>query len=299
MTSGIHHITLIARKVQANVDFYVGFLGLRLVKRTGGYEDANQLHLFYGDAEGSPGSLVTFLMWEDGGRGRVGHSQPSEIAFAIRPESIGFWLTRALQFNIATSGPSQEFGEPVLGLKDPDGVIVKLVGTEAVSATAPWSTRDIPEEDAIRRLRGATILTEKPAESVRFLKTHFGYSETASSDTIRRLTSASGDVIDVRDATGFWTSAPGTGTPWNKWGSTCDAMAPAPSTRMTANTSIRSTCASPAARSTNWQATCPASPSTNPRKPSAPNSSSPHISAPPGKNCCSPCRSSHCRENRA
>lgn len=212
MTSGIHHITLIARKVQANVDFYVGFLGLRLVKRTGGYEDANQLHLFYGDAEGSPGSLVTFLMWEDGGRGRVGHSQPSEIAFAIRPESIGFWLTRALQFNIATSGPSQEFGEPVLRLKDPDGVIVKLVGTEAVSATAPWSTRDIPEEDAIRRLRGATILTEKPAESVRFLKTHFGYSETASNDTIRRLTSASGDVIDVRDATGFWTSAPGTGT---------------------------------------------------------------------------------------
>lgn len=137
MTSGIHHITLIARKVQANVDFYVGFLGLRLVKRTGGYEDANQLHLFYGDAEGSPGSLVTFLMWEDGGRGRVGHSQPSEIAFAIRPESIGFWLTRALQFNIATSGPAQEFGEPVLRLKDPDGVIVKLVGTDAVSAAAP------------------------------------------------------------------------------------------------------------------------------------------------------------------
>ena len=200
MTSGIHHITLIARKVQANVDFYVGFLGLRLVKRTGGYEDANQLHLFYGDAEGSPGSLVTFLMWEDGGRGRVGHSQSSEIAFAIRPESIGFWLTRALQFNIAASGPSQEFGEPVLRLKDPDGVIVKLVGTEAVSATAPRNTRDIPEEDAIRRLRGATILTERPEESVRFLKTHFGYSETASSDTIRRLTSASGDSTYMADS---------------------------------------------------------------------------------------------------
>ncbi|NUS67114.1 MAG: ring-cleaving dioxygenase [Ensifer adhaerens] len=212
MTSGIHHITLIARKVQANVDFYVGFLGLRLVKRTGGYEDANQLHLFYGDAEGSPGSLVTFLMWEDGGRGRVGHGQPSEIAFAIRPESIGFWLTRALQFNIATSGPAQEFGEPVLRLKDPDGVIVKLVGTEAVSGAAPWSTRDIPAEDAIRRLRGATILTEKPEESVRFLTSHFGYTETGATDAIRRLTSTSGDIIDVRNASGFWTSAPGTGT---------------------------------------------------------------------------------------
>lgn len=212
MTSGIHHITLIARKVQANVDFYVGFLGLRLVKRTGGYEDATQLHLFYGDAEGSPGSLVTFLMWEDGAPGRVGHGQPSEIAFAIAPESIGFWLTRALQYNIKISGPAQEFGEPVLRLKDPDGVIVKLVGTEALSAVAPWSTRDIPEADAIRRLRGATILTEQPGDSARFLAEHFGYVETGASDTIRRFTSQSGDIIDVRDATGFWTAAPGTGT---------------------------------------------------------------------------------------
>ena len=61
MVSGIHHITAITRKIQANVDFYVGFLGLRLVKRTAGYEDADQLHLLYGDAAASPGSLVTFL----------------------------------------------------------------------------------------------------------------------------------------------------------------------------------------------------------------------------------------------
>ena len=99
MTSGLHHITLITRKVQANVDFYTGFLGMRLVKRTAGFEDATQLHLFYGDAIASPGSLVTFLVWEDGAPGRVGHGQPSEIAFAIAPESIGFWLTRALHWD--------------------------------------------------------------------------------------------------------------------------------------------------------------------------------------------------------
>ncbi|WP_085025529.1 VOC family protein [Ensifer aridi] len=212
MTSGIHHITLIARKVQANVDFYVGFLGLHLVKRTGGYEDPNQLHLFYGDAAGSPGSLVSFLIWEDGSPGRVGHGQPSEIAFAIPPESIGFWLTRALQFNFQTTGPAQEFGEPVLRLKDPDGVIVNLVGTNALSEPAPWASRDIPETDSIRRLRGATVLTEKPKETAHFLQNHFGYRETAATETIRRLTSSSGDVVDVRDAAGFWSAAPGTGT---------------------------------------------------------------------------------------
>jgi phospholipase/carboxylesterase len=212
MAGGIHHITLITRKVQANVDFYVGFLGLRLVKRTGGYEDATQLHLLYGDTSATPGSLITFLVWEDGSPGRVGYGQPSEIALAIAPESIGFWLTRALQFNIAASGPAQEFGEPVLRLHDPDGVIVKLVGSAAVNAGDLWAGREVPEADAIRRIRGGTILTEKPQETRAFLEDYFSYTASADTEMITRMVSASGDCIDVRDATGFWSSAPGTGT---------------------------------------------------------------------------------------
>ena len=61
MTSGIHHFTGITANVQANVDFYVGFLGHSLVKQTGGYADAEQLHLIYGDGLGSPGSLLTLF----------------------------------------------------------------------------------------------------------------------------------------------------------------------------------------------------------------------------------------------
>ena len=212
MTGGIHHITLITRKVQENVDFYAGFLGLRLVKRTGGYEDATQLHLLYGDASGNPGSLITFLVWEDGSPGRVGYGQPSEISLAIAPDSIGFWLTRALQFNIATSGPAQEFGEPVLRLHDPDGVIVKLVGTQAVKTGDLWVGGEIPASDTIQRIRGATILTEKLQETCTFLADYFAYISGEQTETITRMVSASGDCIDVRDATGFWSSAPGTGT---------------------------------------------------------------------------------------
>ena len=58
MTSGIHHVTAITRDVQANVDFWMGFLGLSLVKQTAGFEDADQLHLFYGDPAASPGSTA-------------------------------------------------------------------------------------------------------------------------------------------------------------------------------------------------------------------------------------------------
>jgi phospholipase/carboxylesterase len=212
MTSGIHHITAITRKIQANVDFYVGFLGLRLVKRTAGFEDAQQLHLFYGDGAATPGSLITFLAWEDGSLGRVGHGAPSEISLAVDREAIGFWLTRALQCNIKMTGPTQEFGEPVLRLTDPDGIIVKLVGVDGYGDWVWWKDGAIAEAEAVRGIRGATILSEKAAETAGFLTRHMGFREGDKEGSIQRLTSDSGQIIDVRDAGGFWTAAPGTGT---------------------------------------------------------------------------------------
>ncbi len=212
MGAGIHHITLITRKVQANVDFYVGFLGLRLVKQTGGYGDVTQLHLFYGDGAANPGTLITFLVWEDGAQGRIGHGQPSEISLAIDPQSTGFWLTRALSHHVEISGPTEEMGEPTLRLKDPDGVIVKLVGVTGFPVPSGWDGSTVPSEHAIRRIRGATIMTEVPELTESFVARHFGYRQDKSTEFIRRLISDSGDIIDIRDAKGFWSSAPGTGT---------------------------------------------------------------------------------------
>lgn len=212
MTSGLHHITAITRNIQANVDFYVGFLGLRLVKRTAGFEDAAQLHLFYGDGEASPGSLVTFLAWEGGSPGRVGHGAPSEIAFAIQSQAIGFWLTRALQKGVAATGPVMEFGEPVLRLTDPDGIIVKLVGTDDLPPGAAWPASGIAAEDAICRLRAATILSEQVEATADFLERHMGFHRAGHEGTTTRLLSDAGDAIDIRSASGFWPAAPGTGT---------------------------------------------------------------------------------------
>lgn len=198
--SGIHHVTLLTRRVQANVDFYVGFLGLSLVKRTGGYEDAEQLHLFYGDRNALPGTLVTFLVWEDGAPGRVGNGQVSEIAFAVPQTAIGMWLTRALAQGLAVEGPSREFGEPVLRLKDPDGIIVKLVGVE-----------NVPDGEAgISRIRAVTLLTEVPEETAAFVS-RVGYKPGPVNGAIRRMVSDT-DVVDIRDASGYVPGIPGTGT---------------------------------------------------------------------------------------
>lgn len=203
MTSGIHHVTGITANVQANVDFYAGFLGLKLVKRTGGYADAEQLHLLYGDGLGSPGSLLTFLVWEAAGRGRTGVGQVSEVALAVPPAAIGDWLARALSASIPVEGPLREFGEPLLRLKDPDGMIVKLVGME-MSTPAPLS-------GAPTRMRGVTVLTDKAEETVGFIA-RFGYRSAQRNDLTQRLLSDT-DVVDVREVSGFVPSAQGAGVP--------------------------------------------------------------------------------------
>lgn len=203
MTSGVHHVTLITRKVQANVDFYVGFLGLRLVKRTGGYADAEQLHLFYGDRLGSPGSLISFFVWEDGAPGRVGHGQVGEIAFAVPKDSIGLWLSRAMEHRVSHESPSREFGETVLRLRDPDGVIVKLVGAD-MPAAAPLALEIAPT-----RIRAVTLLTETPEETAAFVE-RFGYRPGPREGNTQRLLSDT-DAVDVRDASGFYPGGPGAG----------------------------------------------------------------------------------------
>lgn len=210
MTSGIHHVTLITGDVQSNVDFYVGFLGLRLVKRTGGYEDARQLHLFYGDYAASPGSLITFLVWQGGSSGQAGAGQISELALAIAPGSIGYWLERALTHQVKVDGTAQEFGETVLRLRDPDGVVIKLVSANLPALAMPES--DIPPEHAIRRIRGVTLLSEVQEETTAFLTRYFGFRPGPVEGPIQRLISDIGDVLDIRNAAGFWPGAPGTGT---------------------------------------------------------------------------------------
>lgn len=202
MTSGIHHVTAITQGVQKNVDFYAGFLGLRLVKQTGGYEDAEQLHLFYGDAAGSPGSIVTFLAWESGATGRTGLGQVSEISFAIPPGSIGNWLQRAMTARIPVEGPLREFGETILRLKDPDGIIVKLVGLDMPAVSA------LPDPIAPTRIRGITILTDQAGATADFTA-RFGYRMDRAEGNTQRMVSDT-DIVDIRNAQGYFPGIPGT-----------------------------------------------------------------------------------------
>ena len=61
--TGLHHVTAISGPAQENLDFYSGVLGMRLVKKSVNQDDPGTYHLFYADAEGRPGTDLTFFPW--------------------------------------------------------------------------------------------------------------------------------------------------------------------------------------------------------------------------------------------
>ncbi|MBA2763376.1 MAG: VOC family protein, partial [Thermoleophilaceae bacterium] len=92
---GIHHITAITGDAPANVDFYVGALGLRMVKKTVNQDDPTVYHLFYADERGSPGADLTFFEYPGAAPGRAGAGMVHRIEWAVEDrEALDFWQAR-------------------------------------------------------------------------------------------------------------------------------------------------------------------------------------------------------------
>src|SRR5258708_16644069 len=109
--SGIHHVTAITGDAQRNVDFYVGVLGLRLVKKTVNFDDPGSYHLYYGDELGRPGSVMTFFVWPGAPRGRVGLGQVTATAFSVPAGSLGWWAERLVAAGPRLGPPARRPGD--------------------------------------------------------------------------------------------------------------------------------------------------------------------------------------------
>src|SRR4030095_47041 len=81
--SGIHHITAMAGDPQRNLDFYTDVRGLRLVKLTVNFDDPGTYHFYFGNAQGTPGSILTFFPWVGVRRGTIGNGQVSATTLAV------------------------------------------------------------------------------------------------------------------------------------------------------------------------------------------------------------------------
>lgn len=176
---GIHHITAICGDPQRNIDFYAGFLGLRLVKRTVNFDDPTTYHFYYGDGVGSPGTIITFFPWilPPGvtAQGRQGTGQVTSIPFWIPETAVDFWVDRLAGAGVDFQGPEVRFGEPVISFRDPDGIPLELVARPGGVLRAPWEHGPVPAEYGIRAFAGATFSLASHEATARLLTETMGF----------------------------------------------------------------------------------------------------------------------------
>jgi glyoxalase family protein len=208
--SGIHHVTVIAGKAARNLDFYRQVIGLRLVKKTVNFDDPGTYHLYYGDREGHPGTILTFFPWEHAAPGRAGVGFTQQTAFRIPAASIGFWLHRFVDKGVAHEQPEKRFGAPSVSFTDPDGMSLALVGVldaEVMSAEAEpgLAQSDIPAEHAVRGFHGVTLLLDDAARTAAVLQNVLGFKGIGADGALRRFQAdaAIGGIVDLREAKGF------------------------------------------------------------------------------------------------
>ncbi len=128
LLAGLHHVTAIAGDPQTNVDFYSNILGLRFVKRTVNFDDPNTYHLYYGNYEASPGTILTFFAWPGAARGHRGRGQATAVAFSIGIDSLSFWAKRLRKAAVDLEKPFSRFDEKVIRFYDPDGLQFRTGG---------------------------------------------------------------------------------------------------------------------------------------------------------------------------
>ncbi len=125
--TGLHHVTLVTADAQRNVDFYTRVLGLRLVKTTVNFDDPSSYHLYYADAAGTPGSVITFFEWPRAPRGRPGVGGTHHVAFRTADvDALRRWKRRLTDLGVRVRGPYDRHYFTSIYFRDPDGTILEI-----------------------------------------------------------------------------------------------------------------------------------------------------------------------------
>jgi glyoxalase family protein len=213
--SGIHHVTAIASDPQRNLDFYTEVLGLRLVKLTVNFDDPGTYHFYFGNDDGSPGSILTFFPWPGASRGTVGIGQVSAVAFAVAPTSLEWWMARLGEAGLPAEDAGPRFGEPVIRFADPDGLPLELVGTPRAAPGLAWKRGPVPAQKAIGGLHSATLSEEGYEKTAALLWETLGLQYAGNEGNRYRYTATGGDlgaIVDVLCAPDGRFGALGAGT---------------------------------------------------------------------------------------
>jgi glyoxalase family protein len=196
---GIHHVTCITGDVQKCVDFYVGVLGLRFVKKSINQDLPDTYHIYFADYIGTPGSVMTFFGWPTWPKRRTGSGQVTTVSFAVPERSLDFWSKRLQKMGVQSSRASL-FGKDQLVLCDPDGIELALVGHATDERWVAWEGSPVDKDHAIRSFHSVTLTVAEAAATVGLLTNTMGFRKSSQEGKHIRFETGSGgphSIVDV------------------------------------------------------------------------------------------------------
>ena len=160
---GLHHVTATVDDAQADLDFSVDALGMRLVKKTVNFDNHFVYHFYYGDEVGQPGTIWTTFPYKDKGVpiGLKGAGQITVTSFSVPAGSLDTWKARLRARGYAVVDAPPRFGEESILVTDPSGLIIELVANGA-DTRAPWIASDIDASAAVRGLHRVSLEVRGP-----------------------------------------------------------------------------------------------------------------------------------------
>ncbi len=197
---GLHHVTATVDDAQADLDFCLDLLGLRLVKKTVNFDNHHVYHFYYGNTVGQPGTIWTTFPYHGHGvrAGLKGAGQVVTTVFSVPVGSLEFWRNRLSVAGVPSNDIEAHFGEPAIAFNDPSGLRFELVANDR-DTRAAWTGR-IATNAAIRGLHSVTMEVRQAGPSIDFLTRMLGYVVVAEAGHRTRVAvfgSGPGYVIDV------------------------------------------------------------------------------------------------------
>lgn len=210
---GLHHVTSMASGARSNNAFFTETLGLRRVKKTVNFDAPDVYHLYYGDAAGSPGSVMTYFPFPDIGPRKSGVGEVGLTRYAVPKGALPYWAERLAARGVEGLKSTSAFGEERLAFLGPDGDEFAVVAV-ADDGRAPWTGGDVPEDVAIRGFQGATLRLAEAAPTDELLR-FMGFEVAGREGALTRYAKAGGngaDAIEIEEIPGGRRAIPGAGT---------------------------------------------------------------------------------------
>jgi len=197
----LHHVTATVDEAQPDLDFCLGALGLRLVKKTVNFDNHFVYHFYYGDERGTPGTIWTTFPYAGRGvaAGRKGAGQVTVTSFSVPIGSLGAWRSRLAGRGIAVTDIEPRFGEPAVAFAEASGLTFELIANARDDRT-PWVVDGQDAEAAIRGLHSVTILVKDPVKTLDLMSRLLGYhvvNEAAGRIRVAVNGDGPGHLIDI------------------------------------------------------------------------------------------------------